>query len=61
MRKCEMCHRDEANWAMQWMDGKRKPPTFIGLGYHYRGFGLVRVCNRCMEILRQPPPPPSPA
>ena len=48
MMKCQVCKRNEAIWAMQYIGEDR--PTFSTLGSHYRGFKVTKVCDECKEI-----------
>ena len=58
-RYCEVCKSREMNeigglvhepvWAMQYIAEDK--PSFYKLGEHIRGFGLIRICNKCYESL----------
>lgn len=53
MAKCQLCKRDEAIWAMQYIG--EDTPTFTTLGSHYRGFRVTKVCDDCKEIKEAQP------
>ncbi len=46
-RMCDRCHVREAVWAKQYIASDK--PTYVLLGWHYRGFPLERLCIECME------------
>lgn len=48
MAKCQVCKKNEAIWAAQFIG--EDVPTFSTLGSHYRGFPVVKVCDICKEI-----------
>jgi hypothetical protein len=45
-------HKQDWTWAAQWMDDDG-PPTFSRVGWHYRGFSMVKVCNDCKRKLQE--------
>ena len=45
--RCQVCHQNEAIWAMQYVG--EDTPTFSTLGSHYRGFRVTKVCDGCRE------------
>lgn len=45
MIKCKICKKNEAVWAMQYI-GENKP-SFYTLGWHIRGFLVVKICDDC--------------
>ena len=45
MRKCKICGESEAVWALQYVASAT--PSLVRLGHHYRGFGVMPVCDRC--------------
>ena len=57
---CEVCktlgseERREAIWAMQFIDGGAKRPTFTTLGSHYRGTRMRKVCDDCKQFISAP-------
>lgn len=48
-RLCTQCKREPAEWALQYIAEDK--PTFTTLGWHYRGFSVMRLCDRCKEDL----------
>jgi len=44
-RKCELCHDEEAVYAMQYIASIE--PSLYTLGSHIRGFPVLRVCSKC--------------
>ena len=49
--KCQVCRKNEPVWAMQYIADDK--PTFYKLGYHIRGFGLLRICDDCRKKFTQ--------
>lgn len=45
--RCQVCKADEALWARQYIG--EDTPTYTTLGSHYRGFPVVKVCDKCKE------------
>lgn len=52
MTTCKRCNKREAIWAMQYMDGPNKPPSFSFLGSHYRGYKVTKVCDPCRQSIK---------
>lgn len=52
MPKCQICHQNEAMWAMQYVASEI--PSFTTLGSHYRGFHVTKVCDACREAKKHP-------
>lgn len=48
-KKCIICNQ-EAFWYGQQMEGVNLPLTFTRPGYHYRGFAIHPVCDRCWQF-----------
>ncbi len=48
--KCQLCRQRPAEWAMQYLGEDR--PTFYRLGWHARGFKVVKVCEQCRQAER---------
>lgn len=56
-RLCEICRSKEIDergrlihepvWAMQYIASDM--PSFYRLGSHIRGFGLIRICDKCRQ------------
>ena len=49
MAKCRVCKQEEAIWAMQYIG--EDVPTFSRIGSHYRGFGVVKLCDNCKKAI----------
>ena len=49
IRACDSCKREPAEWAVQYIAEDK--PTFSTLGSHYRGFQVLRLCEKCKEDL----------
>lgn len=45
MSKCQVCKRQAAIWAMQYIASDE--PSFYTLGSHIRGFKVTKVCDAC--------------
>jgi len=43
--KGQLCKNNTAIWAMQFIG--EDVPSFYRLGYHIRGFGVIKVCDEC--------------
>lgn len=55
MRKCQICHEDEAISAWQPFgpaDAYRDGTSFMAFGSHYRGFPVLNVCHECKGMLQ---------
>ena len=48
-RACESCKQRLAEWAVQYVGADK--PTVTTLGSHYRGFKVLRICDKCKEDL----------
>jgi hypothetical protein len=48
-RACDQCKERPAEWAVQYIAEDR--PTVSTLGSHYRGFQVLRLCDKCKEDL----------
>ncbi len=54
MTKCAICKTEEAIWAWQPFGPDPDPVgTFAGLGNHYRGFPVIKVCELCRIEIRK--------
>lgn len=42
MSKCKYC-KEKAEWAMQFIANRE--PSFYFLGWHIRGFNVIKLCN----------------
>jgi|GEM_PF-4747168 len=45
--KCEICKQKESDYAMQYIASDM--PSFYSLGWHIRGFKVIKVCNDCRK------------
>lgn len=50
-RKCELCHEEEAVYALQYIASDE--PSFYTLGEHIRGFRVTRVGSACAWKIRE--------
>lgn len=48
--RCERCEVGIAEWA--WQPGLKH---FYVLGWHARGFAVVKVCDDCQNTMRKEP------
>lgn len=49
IRKCEMCKRNEATFALQYIGDDT--PQYYFLGHHIRGFRVQRICQPCADVV----------
>lgn len=47
--KCQICHSDEAEWAWQPFGPGQTVHSAALLGFHYRGFPVIKICQHCFE------------
>lgn len=45
--KCQICKSQRVIWYGQAMNGANGKLTFTAPGSHYRGFGIIKVCDSC--------------
>lgn len=50
MSKCVSCKINEAEWAFQPFGPDEKFSVSL-LGWHYRGFAVIKLCNDCKDEL----------
>lgn len=50
--KCRICRHNEADWAWQPFGPGERPDVFTLSGSHYRGFPVIKVCQKCKEALQ---------
>jgi len=48
--RCRVCKEHEAEWSVQYVASDE--PSISAIGWHYRGFRMVKVCNACAEKVR---------
>ena len=48
--KCEICKVYYADYALQYIGDD--VPQFYNLGWHIRGFEVIKVCSDCKESIR---------
>jgi hypothetical protein len=46
-RRCSVCREREAVWAKQYIGSDA--PEYYRLGYHIRGFPVVKLCEECKQ------------
>jgi len=49
--KCQCCKKQEATWAWQPFGPDPTLYLFCELGWHYRGFPSIRVCDECKKLI----------
>ena len=50
MSKCQICKQEDAVSAFQPFGPDEQPHTFMtALGWHYRGFPVIKVCGACHD------------
>ena len=49
--KCEICKNETAIYAMQYIAEDK--PSFYTLGYHIRGFWVVKICDTCKTDIQK--------
>lgn len=52
MSNCQVCHHDPAIHA--WQPFGPDSTSFLAeMGWHYRGFPVIKVCEECAMIIRR--------
>jgi len=46
VQKCQVCKKNRANYAVQIIGGE---VSAYSLGWHIRGFPMIKVCDGCLE------------
>lgn len=49
--KCQVCHSSKAIWAWQPFGPGDDILYFSALGWHYRGFPVIKVCDHCYDAI----------
>jgi len=53
MAECQRCKAADAVWAYQpELTDKKGRAAAYALGWHIRGFFVLKVCDKCLEELR---------
>jgi len=51
MSKCQVCKVNQAEWAWQPFGPGESVLSFTAIGWHYRGFPVVKVCDECKRTI----------
>lgn len=50
--KCQICKNNPVLWAWQPLGPAENADCFTSLGYHYRGFPVIKICHECYGKLK---------
>ena len=53
MTKCAVCNVNEAEFAWQPLGPGENADVFTTLGSHYRGFPVVKICDKCRTDVKR--------
>ena len=54
MSKCQICKHEDAIFAFQPFGPDEQPHIFMmELGWHYRGFAVIKVCGACHDWIAE--------